>query len=587
MKKTVLVTLFALMGLTSAWAYDFSAVAPTGQTLYYNITSSSERTVSVTYQHPIFYWFESEPTGSLIIPSTVIFNDTTYTVTAIGGDAFDNCDSLTSVTIPSTVTSIGEYAFFDCGSLTSVTIPSSVTTIESGAFSSCFYLLDVLIPNSVTTIEDNAFASCVNLMNLTIPDSVTTIGDNAFYLVRNIIYHGTATGSPWGALGVNAYEEGDLFYADSTKTHLVGCKIDATSVTIPNTVTSIGNSTFSPCYELTSVTIPNTVTSIGEYAFNGCNNLANITIPNIVTFIGAGAFAYCSQFTSITIPNTVTTIEDETFMGCSGLTSVTIPNNVTSIGEEAFIYCNRLTNIVIPNFVTSIGSGAFRFCYSLESVTIGSSVTSIGSGAFLNCSRIAEIMSRSTVAPTLGENVFNNVHDTIPVYIPCGSSESYNTQWTYFSNFEETFAFSFQVESSDTVQGSVTVLQQPTCESSDAVVQAIPASGYRFDHWSNGETQNPYTLTVTSDTLITAVFSPQDPVSINDVMRTYYEVSAEQGTIVVKDAEGENVRVFDVAGRLHYQGLVATEVWRLGVSNVGLYFVQIGQNPAQKVVVVR
>ena len=564
MKKTVLVILFALLGLTSVRAYDFGAIAPTGQMLYYNITSSSNHTVSVTYQHPTFYWFDSEPTGSLIIPSTVTYLNTTYTVTAIGSDAFDNCDSLTSVIIPNTVTSIGEGAFFDCDSLTSVTIPSSVTSIERGAFCDCYSLTSVIIPNTVTSIRESAF-----------------------YLVRNIIYHGTASGSPWGALVVNGYEEGDLFYADSTKTHLAGCKYAATSVTIPNTVTSIGDEAFSPCYYLTSLTIPNTVTSIGEYAFNGCNNLANITIPDAVTSIGAGAFAYCSEFTSITIPNSVTSIEDKTFLGCNGLTSVTIGNSVTSIGASAFQYCNSLLSITIPNSVTSIGAGAFKYCFDLASVTIGNSVTSIGNNAFSGCGEIAEITSRSSVAPTLGSNVFDRA-DTIPVYIPCGSSESYNSQWTYFSNFVETFVFSFQAVSSDTLQGSVSVLQQPTCENFDAVLQAIPASGYRFDHWSNGETQNPYTLTVTGDTLITAVFSSQDdPVNINDVMRPTYAVLSAQGAIVVKDADGEGVKVFDVAGRLRYQGRVATAVWRLGMSTAGTYFVQIGDHPAQKVVVVR
>ena len=286
--------------------------------------------------------------------------------------------------------------------------------------------------------------------------------------------------------------------------------------------------------------------------------------------------------------NSITSIGDEFFYGCTHLTNVTIPNSVTSIGNEAFHGCKSLTNFVIPNAVTSIGDAVFEYCYDLTSVTIGSSVTSIGNEAFSGCLSLNEIISRPSVAPSLGTDVFYRVADTIPVYVPCGNSESYDSQWVYFSNFVETVDFSFQAVSSNTAQGSVSVLQRPTCSDSIAVVQAIPASGYQFDHWSNGETQNPYTLTVTSDTLITAVFSSQGgPANIDDAMWTAYETLAEQGTIVVKNAEGEGVRVFDVAGRLHYQGRVTTTVWRLDVSTAGIYFVQIGNTPTQKVVVVR
>ena len=132
------------------------------------------------------------------------------------------------------------------------------------------------------------------------------------------------------------------------------------SITIPNSVTSIGGGAFQACTSLTSVTIPNSVTSIGNYAFSGCSNLTSVTIPNSVTSIGDGAFWGCTGLTSVTLGNSVTSIGVKAFSGCSGLTSITIPNSVTSIGDEAFKGCAGLTSITIPNSVISIGVSAFN-----------------------------------------------------------------------------------------------------------------------------------------------------------------------------------------------------------------------------------
>ena len=167
-----------------------------------------------------------ERTGNVVIPETFEYDGVNYKVTTIGQNAFNGCTNLTSVTIPEGVTSIGEYAFYYCKNLTSVTIPNSVTSIDNDAFASCHKLTRVTIPNSVTSIGESAFASCIKLTSITIPEgvtsigyktfsnctsltsvtipnSVTSIGYKAFDGVRHIYYHGTATGSPWGALAIN------------------------------------------------------------------------------------------------------------------------------------------------------------------------------------------------------------------------------------------------------------------------------------------------------------------------------------------------------------------------------------------------
>src|SRR5574344_1948462 len=144
-------------------------------------------------------------------------------------------------------------------------------------------------------------------------------------------------------------------------------------------VTAIGFETFDGCWGLTSVTIPNSVTSIGSYAFDS-TGLTSITIPNSVTTIGWRAFSRCSGLTSISIPDCITTIEDDTFRDCSSLTSITIPNSVTKIGVEAFHGCSSLTSITLPNSVTMIGREAFSGCSGLTSIVIPNSVTTIEYG---------------------------------------------------------------------------------------------------------------------------------------------------------------------------------------------------------------
>ena len=162
------------------------------------------------------------------------------------------------------------------------------------------------------------------------------------------------------------------------------------SLIIPNSITSIGNSAFRDISTLISVLLPNYLVSIGDYAFRG-TGITSITIPNSVTSIGKCAFS--TVLTSVTFKegSKLTSIGDLAFMFCESLTSITIPNSVISIGDQAFRYCTSLTSITIPSSVTSIGMHAFDRCESLTSITIPSSVTSIGDQAFNYCTSLESI----------------------------------------------------------------------------------------------------------------------------------------------------------------------------------------------------
>lgn len=165
-------------------------------------------------------------------------------------------------------------------------------------------------------------------------------------------------------------------------------------------------------------------TSIGGHAFQSCVNMESITLPNTITSIGTYAFSGC-HFTSIEIPSLVTTIGEYAFRGCLGLTAITIPDSVTSIGDGTFSNCSGLTAITIPDSVTTIGFSAFAQCTGLTSITIPDSVTTIGQSAFWYCTGFTSITCLATTPPTLGTNVFFNVPTTCPIYVPAASVNAY------------------------------------------------------------------------------------------------------------------------------------------------------------------
>jgi len=200
------------------------------------------------------------------------------------------------------------------------------------------------------------------------------------------------------------------------------------------------NSLFDPPFRdkpsLKSLTIGNTVTSIGGYAFGGCSGLTDtLTIPNSVTSIGYAAF-----------------------YNCSNLTGITIPNSVRSIGDYAFDMCSSLTEITIPNSVVSIGYAVFSGCINLKSFTIPNSVSSIGDYAFSRCSKLMKINCENPTPPQVQSNTFVEVDKkTCVLYVPAGCASIYASQpvWKDFFNIQEPTSINNIVFDSD-ISASIT-----------------------------------------------------------------------------------------------------------------------------------
>ena len=247
-----------------------------------------------------------DPTWQILYTST---NDNIVTpyVSNFGANIVSNTyqDGQGIITLDGPATRIGNNAFKNCSSLKSITIPNSVTTLDMYAFESCTSLTSITIPEGVISIGEWTFYNCTALKSIDLPDNLASIGDYAFYVCSAL-----------------------------------------TSITLPESLTSIGKNAFEDCSSLTSITIPNGITSIADYIFADCSSLSSITLHEGVTSIGQGAFTGCTSLTSFTIPEGITKIAKSTFNGCSALTSITIPEGVTSIDGYAFWSCPGLTYII-------------------------------------------------------------------------------------------------------------------------------------------------------------------------------------------------------------------------------------------------
>ncbi len=357
--------------------------------LTYRITSEADHTAEVA---------QNSASGYVKIAPYITYDGERYDVTAIGARAFLSCRNIKTVDIPNSVILIGESAFADCSGMTSITIPESVTQIDYDAFFGCDSLTEVTIPNSVTTLDDCVFFECQGLTTINIGSSVNSLSPSIVYYCSNLKEINVDADNDY-----YSSEDGVVYSKD--KSTLIICPAAKTEMAIHASVTKIGDYAF---YfgSLRTIDIPNSVVEIGDAAFCNCRDLTMLTIPASMTTIGEGVFGGCLSLKSVDIGNSLTEINNSVFSQCSSLTNIVIPNSVKKIGEKAFYNCTSLRSIDIPNSVTMIGESAFSGCSSLKSVDISNSATMIGESAFYSCTSLESVDIPDTVT-VIGESAFS------------------------------------------------------------------------------------------------------------------------------------------------------------------------------------
>ena len=340
----------------------------------------------VTVALAVPFTASAQNTAVIAVGDEQEYNGFLYTILSDGNAMITGYNgSQTSITLPSsinghTVTSIGSYSAF-ADQVTSITIPDTVTTIESSAFEDLTNLSAIVIPDSVTTIGMNAFVGTAWFDSQ--PDGVVYAGRIACDFIGEVPE-------------ILSIKEGTVSICDYAFDSLSDIK----SLSLPNTLKTIGWCAFEHCEDLTEITIPDSVTSIGNAAFLGCTALSKVTLSNSVTAIASATFYGCNSLTTISIPKSVTRIDAEAFSACIALAEINIPDSVISIGGGAFngtawynsqpegvVYAGKVAYTykgVCPDAVAlkegtvGITDRAFVYCSNLTRLYIPASVTSIG-----------------------------------------------------------------------------------------------------------------------------------------------------------------------------------------------------------------
>jgi hypothetical protein len=552
----------------------------------------------------------------------------------IGRKAFSGCLGITKLTLPGKLEVVGDGAFYNCWNIESkLVFPATMKTIGDRAFHNCQKLqgIDLKRASELESIGVQAFYGCDSLTGeLWIPDAVTTVRIEAFYFCSGInsIYIGASltevgrdafTSFPRGnltSITVNknnskydSREDCNAMIETATNTLYKGC----CRTVIPETVTAIGNDAFLGCDIIGEFNIPDAVTSIGDDAFYACHDITRINLSenNKLESIGEEAFATCYRLREIPQLYSIVTIGDQAFEACHSMPGVIFGPNLKEIGERAFNACGNLQHATFKSHTPpTVGTNAFIYnpeyspymfipCNStaayqaampkqekfIESDTYTVSVVSndvdMGKVSYKSHDLCESNIVTVTAIPEPGFRFLNWTGGISQN--PCTFSATSDLFLVAYFEAEPEQEYTIRALSNDSTQGTVTG-GGLYLENTTATLTAVPKEGYQFLKWQDENTDNPRSIVVTSDATFTAFFDVAD--GIDGDFADGVQIYSVNKTIVIGNAENSSVSIYNSTGQLLInEAAIATNKFVVRVEHQGIYFVKVGKNKVQRVLI--
>jgi hypothetical protein len=379
-------------------------------------------------------------------------------VTTMGRDACEN-NGIEELTLPNSLTTIDYFTFSNNTNLKTIHFGTGLKEIAYGAFKGCSGLENLdLSTSNVENIKSYAFSQCTSLTSIKFPSSLRQIYGNAFS--KTPALQAVTFNDGLDGIGSSAFSDSGL-----------------TTVTLPNSLTYLGDYAFSSCKDLASISIGTGITEIPYNCFSGCNALTSVDLPEHVTSIGGGAYSYCNGLVSITLPSSIQAVGASAFASCSNLEEVVIPDNVTTLGEKAFQYDKKLKHVQIGKGVATLEKDLFNSCESLSSVELSEGLTAVKAFVFQYCSSLKSVTFPSTLKtlsnstsfgwspdslyflgtqPATGERTkdepFYGLYTHTKVYVPESAFDDYKQSTVFKKFFEEDNLLTFNATGINTVK---------------------------------------------------------------------------------------------------------------------------------------